>query len=125
MRDLDQFLAALFVEFGNAQADHLTFGCRRKTEVGIDDRGFDRLHHRLIPDLHRQHARFRHADRCHLIERHVAAIGLNLYRLDHGDRGAPGAQSAQFVLERRQRAFHPALEIVDVEIPGGHAMVLL
>ncbi len=36
VRDLDEFLAALGVEFGDAQADHLPFGRRGKAEIGGD-----------------------------------------------------------------------------------------
>src|SRR5262249_53291937 len=73
---LDQLLAALLVELRDAQADHLAFGRRRKTEIGGGDRLFHRVYHRLVPYLHRNEARLRHADGGELIERHVAAVGL-------------------------------------------------
>src|SRR5262249_52654339 len=60
MCDLHQFLAALLIELGDAQAKHLPFGCRRKPKIRIDDRLFYRLDHRLVPDLHRNQPRFRH-----------------------------------------------------------------
>ena len=51
VRDLDQFLAPLLVELGDAQADDLPFGRRRQAEIGIDDGLFDRVHHRAVPDI--------------------------------------------------------------------------
>src|ERR1051326_4811701 len=38
VRHLDQLLAALLVELGDAQADHLPLGGRRQTEIGGGDR---------------------------------------------------------------------------------------
>src|ERR1700716_2558289 len=37
MRDLDQLLAPLLVELGNAQPDHLALGRGREAEIGCDD----------------------------------------------------------------------------------------
>src|SRR4051794_2155775 len=50
MRDLDEFLAPLLVQLWNAQAKHLPFGRGRQAEIGIDDRLFHRLDHRLVPN---------------------------------------------------------------------------
>ena len=115
MRDLDHFLAALLVEFGNADAQDLAFDRRAQAEIGVADRLVDGRHHALVPDLDRKGARFRHADRRDLDERRALAIGLDMDRLQQARGGAPGAQAAQFVLERLDRALHPALEVGKIE----------
>src|SRR5580698_5047236 len=53
VRDFDELLAAVFVEFWNSQAQHLAFGGGTQTQVGIDDRLLHGLDHRAVPDLHR------------------------------------------------------------------------
>jgi hypothetical protein len=120
MRDFHQFLAPFLVQLRDPQAQHLAFGGGRQAEVGIDDRLFDRLHHRLVPHLHGQQARLRHADGGELVKRHVRAVSLDLHRLQHGRRRAAGAQAAQFVLERVGGALHAALQFVDVKTGRGH-----
>src|ERR1043166_7351745 len=114
MRDLDQLLAAVLVELGDAQADRLPFGLRRKAEVRGGNPLFDGVHHRAVPYLHRDQARLGHADRRDLIERHVAAIGLDLHVIDQACRGAAGAQSAEFGLQRGKRALHAALDVIEI-----------
>src|ERR1700694_5509569 len=57
MRDFDELLAAVFIEFGNSQPEHLPFGGRAQAKIGIDDRLLHGLDHRLVPDLHGKQAR--------------------------------------------------------------------
>ena len=40
------------------------------------------MDHRPVPDLHADQARLGHADGRELIERHVAAVGLDLHRIE-------------------------------------------
>ena len=72
VRDLHQFLAAILVQFRNAQANDLALGRRRQAEIGIDDRLLHRMHQRFVPDLDADQARLRHADGRDLNQRHVA-----------------------------------------------------
>src|SRR5271165_4367733 len=67
VRDLHQFLAALLVEFRNPQTKHLPLGRGREAQIGIDDRLFNGLDHRLVPDLNRDQPRLGHADGGQLI----------------------------------------------------------
>src|SRR6185437_9867968 len=91
-----------------------------EAEIRIDNRLLHRLDHRLVPDLHRKQPRFRHADGRELVERHMAAIGVDLHGLQHRSRGPTGAQSAELVLEGLRGALHSALQFVDVETRCGH-----
>ena len=56
---------------------------------------------RLVPDLHREHARLRHVDRRHLVDRHLRAVGADHHRIEEIWRGAAGPQARQFGLEHR------------------------
>src|SRR3546814_10922981 len=53
-----------------ADADQLAVRLRVQPETGIADRPLDRLAHRPVPDLNRDHPRLRHADAFDLLERH-------------------------------------------------------
>src|SRR6185437_4309387 len=112
--DLDEFLAALLVQFGNAQAQRLPFGRRRQAEIGIHDRLFDRVHERAIPDIDGDQPRLGNGDARYLIKRHLRAIGVDHHRVEHVGGSAPGAQAGQFGLEYADGARHPALEFVDI-----------
>jgi len=120
MRELDQFLAAVLVEFGNAQANGLAFGRGRQAEIGIDDALLDRLDQRLVPDAHRDQARLRHGDAGALVERHLRAIGIDHHRIEQMRRGAPRAQTGQFCLERGGSSRHAPLDFVHVMSGIGH-----
>ena len=114
VRDLDQFLAPLLVQFGNAQADHLSFGRRRQAEIGVDDRLFDRMDQRAVPDIDRDQPRLRNAHGRHLIERHLRAIGVDHDRIEQMRGRAAGAQARQFGLQHGAGALHAALDLVDI-----------
>src|SRR4029079_17078022 len=51
--DLDQVLATILIEFGNAQSQDLPVGRWRQSEVGRVARLLDRMDHGLVPDLDR------------------------------------------------------------------------
>ena len=97
VRDLDHFLAALLVEFRDAQADDLPFG------RGVRPRLAALIAFSTACTIERSHTctreqpRLRHADGRDLIERHVAAIGLDLDVIEQARGGAPGAQAAELV----------------------------
>src|SRR5690606_19638108 len=88
--DLDQFLAALLVEFPQRDAQRRGGDDGVEAGIGFAARpvaGADEL---LVPHRHRKHARLRHADRGHLADRHRRAIGLDLDRIEQVGRGAAG-----------------------------------
>jgi len=97
-----------------------TGGGGTEPEIGIDDRLFNGLDHRLVPYLHRKQARLGHADGGELVERHVGAVGVDLHRFQHRSCRTAGSQAAQFMLERLGGALHAALQFVDVETTRGH-----
>ena len=91
MRELDDFAATFLVELRDAQAQNLAFGRRRQAEIGGRNRLLDRMHHGAVPDLDVEQPRLRHADGRQLIERHVAAVGLDLDMLEQRRRCPAGA----------------------------------
>ncbi len=120
VRNLDQVLATIFVQFRDAQAQHLAVGRRRQPEIGRMDRLFHGMDHGLVPDLHRDQARLRYAHGGDLIERHVRAIGFDLDRLEQIGRRTAGAQTAEFLLQNLDRALHAALEFIHVMCRSCH-----
>ena len=112
VRDLGQLLAPLLVQFRNAQADGLTFCVWGQSEVRGTDALLDRMHQRAVPHLHGEEPRFRHAHGCDLIERHVAAVSLNLHVVDQPRGRAAGPQPAKLLLQNCDRALHAALQLV-------------
>lgn len=81
VRDLDQFLAALFVQFRQRNAQRRAIGDGIETEAGIANCAFHSAHHALVPDGNRKHTRFGNSDIGNLIDRHGRAIGLDHDRL--------------------------------------------
>src|SRR5215204_2465023 len=59
MRELDEFLATLRIQLRNRDAQEGTFHDRVEAEIGISDRAVDGVGQRTVPDLDRDHARFR------------------------------------------------------------------
>src|SRR5262252_5528875 len=92
--DFDHLLAALLIEFRDAQPQHLPFRGRGQSEIGIYDCLLDRMHHGLVPNLHAEEPGLRHADGGELVERHVGAVGIDLHWIEHARGSAAGTQSA-------------------------------
>ena len=113
--DLDEFLAAVLRQVRHAQSDDLPFRLRREAEVRGVDRLFNGDDETPVPDADLQHARFRHRDGGHLVQRHGSAIGIDMDGIEQRGGSAAGAQSAEVVLERFHRTVHAALDVGGVE----------
>ena len=85
---------------GTPQPEDLSLGRRGQAEIGGGNRLLDRVDHRSVPDLDTKEPRLWNIDGSELIERHVAAIGLDLNMFEQSGRRTPGAQPAQLLLER-------------------------
>src|SRR6516162_6692307 len=120
VRNLDQLPAAFFIKLGDAQPQHLPLGGRGKAEVGRGNRLFHCVHHRLVPDLHRDQPRLGHADRCNLVERHVGSIGLDLDRFEQACRSATSSKPAQLLLQQLNCTMHATLELVEIVCRACH-----
>ena len=112
VRDLDHLLAALLVELGDADAQHLPSIVGDRPRLASRIALSTALTMPLVPDRDGERARLGHADRGDLSERLALAIGLDLDRLEQRGAGAAGAQAAEFVFSvawapcmRRLRSF--------------------
>ena len=112
-RDPGQLAPALFVEVGDRHSHGLALGLRVQPEPRLADRLVDRLDHAAIPDVDRDHPRFRYVDIGKRIERDHAAIGVDHHRFEQARRRAPGAQPAELLAQRLDRAVHAALKILE------------
>src|SRR3546814_8693242 len=112
--DLGQFLAALLVQFGDRNADQGAVRLRIKAESAGGDRLLHRLHVRLVPDLHADHARLGHTDRADLVDRHHAAVDVDADRIEHADRGPAGTPTDEFVLQPLDSLAHAAFDFLAI-----------
>src|SRR5712671_5317711 len=112
--DLDQILAPLLIQLGDAQPQHLPLGRWRQPEIGSRDGLFHGMDHRLVPNLDGNQAWLRDADRGDLIERHMGAVGFHLDGFKQIRRCPAGAQPAHLLLEQLNRPLHPPLEFIKV-----------
>src|ERR1700674_201213 len=78
------------------------------------------MDHRSVPDLHRNQSGLRHSDGRDLIEWHMAAIGVDLNRIEQARRGPAGAQSPQLLPQQLDSAVHAALELIEIVRWIGH-----
>src|SRR5207237_8759966 len=69
-------------------------------------------------DLHGDHARLGHVNVGHLVERHHAAIGVDLHRPQQAGRCPPGSQPTELLAQHFDRAIHAAPEILQQFIFG-------
>src|SRR5262249_24137230 len=111
-RNPGQFAPPLLVKFRDRHSDDLAFGLRVETEAGFPDRLIDGFDDAAIPDLHGDHARLGDIDARYLVQRHHAAIGVDLDRLQQARRGPAGAQPAEFLAQYIDRAVHAAAKIL-------------
>ncbi|MNI45591.1 hypothetical protein D3C73_1000270 [compost metagenome] len=115
MRNLDQRLAALFIEFRQRDAKVLPIDDRVEAKVRFANGTFYSPNHGLVPDRDTQHAGLRHGDVRHLIQRHARAVGLNGNRIQNVGRRATGSQRRDIALEGIDCAFHAALDVVEID----------
>ncbi len=118
---LGQFLAPFLSQIGDRQTDHRSIGNRVEAQPGRADRFFDRTDIALVPHLDRQQPRLRDRHRRNLVQGHLRAIDFDIDRIEQGGGGTTGAKPDQIILQRFQRAAHPALKVGLVI--GGHVLL--
>src|SRR5262245_18922132 len=72
------------------------------------------MNQRAIPDIDRDKPRLGHAHRCHLVERHLRAVGIDHNRVEQMGGSATSAQPLQFSFQDAARALHAALDLIKV-----------
>src|SRR3546814_14066105 len=108
-----------------ADADQLAVRLRVQPETGIADRPLERLAHRPVPDLNRDHPRLRHADACDLVERHHAAVGIDMARLQQAGRGTTGPQTRALRLQHRHRTVTAPIDGLHNDVRLGPSYLII
>ena len=112
LREFLGFLAA--VATGISTYDVTAFYYLSRTAMVKDERFFDRFDHAFVPYLHGEQAWLWHADGCHLIERHHAAVSIDLNRVKQAGGCTASAEPGKFGAQGFQRAVHAAAKFCDI-----------
>src|SRR6185312_15077347 len=110
--ELDEFLAALFVQFGQRNADELAVGLRVEAEARVADRLIDRLDQTFVPDLNGDETRFRGTDGSNLVDWRDIAVGLDFHGVEQRSARAAGPQAVEFAFYRGNRTVHATVQFV-------------
>src|SRR5580704_8807774 len=107
-----QFAPPFLVQIGDRNPDDLTLGLGIEPQTGFADRLVDRLHHRAVPHLDRDHPRLRYADIRQLVARHGSAVGADGNRFEQAGRSPPGPQTAELLAQHLDCPVHPSSEVL-------------
>src|SRR2546425_2982335 len=124
VHDLHQLLAALFREWRQGDADDVAVARGRQPEIGGEDRLLDRLHEGLVPRLDGQELGLRGGDARHLVEGHLAAVGLDAHEVEQGRRRLPRTHGGELALHRLHRFVHRLLRLLEVLRERGHRTIV-
>src|SRR5713101_961659 len=124
VHDLHQLLAALLRERRQGNADEVAIVGRREPEIGGQDRFLDRLDEALVPGLNGQELGLRGGNARHLVEGHLAAIGLDAYEVEERRGGLPCAHGGEFALHRLHRLVHRLFRLLEVLRERGHRTIV-
>ncbi|CAN0652880.1 protein of unknown function [Nitratireductor aquimarinus] len=118
MGDLHEFLAPLFIELWQRNAQGRTVHDRVEPEIRFADRAVHGIDHALVPHRHGDHAGFGHGHRGHLVDRHGCAISLHLDRVQKVGRSTARTKRSKIVLKRTDCPFHTSLQIFEINAVG-------
>src|SRR5256886_295708 len=104
----------LFVERGERDADQVAVVGGGESQVGREDRFFDRLEETLVPRLDGQELRLRCRHARDLIERHLAAVGVHAHQVQQRRRCLARAHGRELALHRFHSLVHRVLRLLDV-----------
>src|SRR5262245_26590757 len=121
VRNLDELLATFGVERWDRQADERAVGDRIEPEIGFAYRLLHCTHLPLVPDLHGYGTGIGCRYSPHLIDRHALSVDIDDDRIEQMHARPAGAQPRELLLERFDGPAHAALELLQIELAGGHA----
>src|SRR2546426_1061528 len=114
VHDLHQLPPPLFVERGERDADQVAVVGGGESQIGREDRFFDRLEEPLVPRLDGQELRLRCRHARDLIERHLAAVGVHAHQVQQRRRRLARAHGRELPLHRFHSLVHRVLRLLDV-----------
>src|SRR6266567_2885777 len=114
VHDFHQLPPPLFVERGERDADHVAVVGGGESQIGREDRFFDRLEEPLIPRLNGQELRLGCGDACDLIERHLATVRVYAHQVQQRRRRLARAHGRELALHRFHSLVHRVLRLLDV-----------
>src|SRR5882724_1902882 len=123
VHDLHQLPPPLFVERGERDADEVAVVGGGESQIGREDRLLDRFEEALVPRLDGQELRLGRRHAGHLVERHLAAVGVHAHQVQQRGRRLAGADGGELALHRFDGFVHRVLRLFDVvrERCGGRA----
>src|SRR2546421_11654690 len=114
VHDLHQLPPPFFVERGERDADHVAVVGGGESQIGREDRFFDRLEEPLIPWLDGQELRLRCRHARDLIERHLAAVGVHAHQVQQRRRRLARAHGRELALHRFHSLVHRVLRLLNM-----------
>src|SRR5437879_1440537 len=123
---LDQLPAALLVKRRKRDADDVAVVRGGETEIGGEDRLFDRLQHGPVPGLDGQELGLWRRHARHLIEGHLAAVGFDPHEVEQRRGRLASAHRRKLPLHGFHRLVHRLLGLLDVfgQGRGGHCTIV-
>src|SRR5947209_1859574 len=116
---LHQLLAPFLGQLGDRQADHLPVVVRGQAQVGLEDALLDVAHDALVKRRDRQQPRLRHADRRHLVYRHLRPVRIHLHAVEQGRGRTARADRRELMPRVLDRLVHPPAGVVDHVVDHG------
>ena len=111
--DLDHLAAALLVELGDLQPDHVAVVGGRQPEVGLHDRLLDHRDRALVERGQGQQAGVGRRHLGELLDRRLGAVVVDQQAVEQVRRGAAGAHGGELVPARFDRLRHPLAGVGD------------
>src|SRR5882672_3714708 len=124
VHDLHQLSAPLLVERRERDADEVAVVGGGESQIGREDRLFDRLEEALVPRLDGQKLRLGRRHAGDLVERHLAAVRVHAHQVQQRRRRLARADGGELTLHRVDGLVHRVLRLLDVvreeRGAGGH-----
>src|SRR2546427_311763 len=114
VHDLHQLPPPLFVERGKRNTDEVPVVGGGESQIGREDRLFDRFEKPLVPRLDGQELRLGRRHTGDLVERHLAAVGVHAHQIQQRRRRLSRADGGELALHRVHGLVHRVLRLLDV-----------
>src|SRR4029077_13413018 len=114
VHELHELLAALFGERRQREPDDLPVVRGREPEIGRKEGLFHGFKKAPVPGLHRQELGFGGRDTRHLIERHLASVGLDPHQVEQRGRRLARADGGELAFDGLHGLIHQLFDVLRV-----------